>query len=43
MTYTAEELARAYQLGYQHHSQGRPPLTNEQVPQFVEAVRGAKR
>jgi hypothetical protein len=34
-TYTAEELKRAYQLGYSHGANGRPPLDGSQIPRAV--------
>lgn len=41
MTYTAEDVQRTYQIGYEHHSDGRPPLDNDQVLRAVEVMRSA--
>ncbi len=35
-TYTEEELKRAYQLGYSHGANGRPPLEGSQILRVVE-------
>jgi hypothetical protein len=34
-TYTEEELKQAYQLGYSHGANGRPPLDGLQVSRAV--------
>ena len=35
-TYTEEELKQAYQLGYSHGANGRPPLEGSQVLRVLE-------
>ena len=38
-TFTEEELKQAYQLGYSHGANGRPPLEGPQILRVVEMGR----
>lgn len=41
-TYTPEQLAQAYELGYQHGINRKPPLPPEVVGQLYETMEQAK-